>query len=113
MYVIFNTRHINTSLLTFRTQENSEKTFCWPYNCNDEPREKENDDYGESDIIIYTPYVVQIMKEHFYNTSNIMVICLNKSTTKKEALIKKLLYLFVFTSTINIRLWMIIRKILK
>ena len=55
MYVIFNTRHINTSLLTFRTQENSEKTFCWPYNCNDELGEKEDGNYGESDIIIYTP----------------------------------------------------------
>ena len=87
---------ISTHLYShFELKRIVKKTFCWPYNCNDEPREKENDDYGESDIIIYTPYVVQIMKEHFYNTSNIMVICLNKFTTKKEALIKKLLYLFV------------------
>ena len=56
MYVIFNARHINTSLLTFRTQENRvKKTFCWPYNCNDELGEKEDGNYGESDIIIYTP----------------------------------------------------------
>ena len=45
-------QHISNS--HFELKRIVKKNFCWPYNCNDELREKEDDDYGESDIIIYT-----------------------------------------------------------